>query len=80
MENKALLKAKGIPKELWTRCYVKDGQVFLPNDTQTGEEVYQAIQSKIDICPTKTTEERLNEIDTAIENLQAMYFEILMEV
>ena len=52
---------------------------------QTAEEVYQEYlknkeQQKIDICPAKTTEDRLDEIDTAIENLQAMYFEILMEV
>lgn len=37
-------------------------------------------EEKIDICPPKSTEQKVEELDKKLTDLQAMYFELLLEV
>lgn len=48
-----MLRSKGIPEELWNKCYISGNNVYLPNDLKTAEEVYQDTQKQIDNCTGK---------------------------
>lgn len=68
--------------------FEKDGVIFFDridlngNLIQTAEEAYNAWvnREQIDNCPSKTTEEKVEELDQKLTDLQAMYFELLLEV
>lgn len=77
MEEK-LLEENNIP-ETWRKyCFISEGTIYTPqfdndgNLKQTGEEYYNYIQAnKIDICPSKTIEERLAEAEQENKLLKA---------
>ena len=47
MNSEELLKSANIPKELWNKCYIKDGMIFSPRNDKNGniigigEDVYK---------------------------------------
>lgn len=65
-----------LPEEIREKAFVtKDGMLFLPEGDLTGEESYKKwLESKdkqIDICPTKTTEEKLEELMKEYNDLKS---------
>ena len=82
-----LLENTCIPKEWLKDCYVDDnGNIFVPTYAKdnkllkTGYEVYTETKKQIDICPTKTTEEKLEELMSKTEEMDDMIAELMLQI
>lgn len=67
-----LLKNKNVPEKLWDKCFIKDGQVYLPSGDKSAEEVYQDTLKQIDICheeKPKSLEEQVQDLQKEKEHL-----------
>lgn len=88
-EQKELLQQANVPMTWWEFCTIKDGTIYTPS-TKTlyekelvSEEEYKywlSQQEQIDICPKKTTEERLEDLINQVDSMDAIIAELLMEV
>lgn len=88
-EQKEILKQANVPMTWWEFCTIKDGVIYTPSmevlheNNLVSEEEYQywlSQQEQIDICPKKTTEERLEDLINQVDSMDAIIAELLMEV
>ena len=77
-----MCKKAELPKELMDKCYVtENGMIFTPIGEKTAEEVYNEWKDKqIDICPTKTTEEKLEELIGQVSLMDELIANLTLEV
>lgn len=76
LENHATKNVSvGKVKPKWDR----DLQDWIEGATEEEIQEWKDAQ-QIDNCPSKTTEEKVEELDQKLTDLQAMYFELLLEV
>ena len=86
--DEKLLKQANIPEEHWPFCKIENGVIYTPNtevlykNGLATEEQYQAWKQaqQIDICPVKTTEQRLEELVEQVNVMDELIANIMMEM